>query len=36
MPAWAAALAESLKFTAPFFTARLGPRLSNYRRPPTP
>src|SRR5215510_14294639 len=28
--------AESLKFTAPFFTARLRPRLSNYRRPPTP
>jgi hypothetical protein len=25
-----------LKFTAPFFTARLRPRLSNYRRPPTP
>jgi hypothetical protein len=36
MPAWAAALAESRKFTAPFFTARLRPRLSDYRRPPTP
>ena len=36
MPAWAAALAESLKFTAPFFFARLWPRLSDYRRPPTP
>jgi hypothetical protein len=36
MPAWAAALAESLKFTAAIFTARLRPRLSNYRRPPTP
>jgi len=36
MPAWAAALAESLKFTAPFFFARLRPRLSDYRRQPTP
>src|SRR5215475_4277023 len=36
MPALEAALAESRKFTAPFFTARLRPRLSHYRRPPTP
>src|SRR5262245_41579538 len=33
---WAAALAESLTFTAPFFTAQLRARLSNYRRPPRP
>jgi hypothetical protein len=29
----AAATAESRKFTAAIFTARLRPRLSNYRRP---
>src|SRR5262249_24210349 len=36
MPALEAALAESRKFPGPFFTARLRPRLSHYRRPPTP